>query len=83
MENPNAQITTYERLVKIGKSHYQCPYTSDRVQGPIIVPVTVPVITLEGDWLKEAGFKCKQNAIITVSDGCLIIKPELKHPRPK
>lgn len=83
MTQPTTSVAPYQRRVKIRKSHYQCPYTSDRVQGSIIVPVTVPSITLEGDWLKEAGFKCKRNAMITVSEGCLVIKPEPKPQRPK
>lgn len=74
---------SYERQVPIRKSHYQCPYTSDRVQGSVFVPVTVPLITLEGDWLKEAGFKCNRNVVITVSKDCLMITPEPKNQRPK
>ncbi len=66
----------YQRPIKVRKSYYQCPHVSDRIQGPLDLLVEVPSIKLEGDWLKEAGFKCKSKAVVTVRKGCLVIKPD-------
>lgn len=66
----------YQRPVKIRKSFYQCPFTSDRTTGGVRLLVKVPSIYLEGDWLKQAGFRCNTEVTVTVSQGCLTIQPK-------
>ena len=74
--NPPPNHFPYQRPVKVRRHFEQIPYTFNNIQGTIGLLEEVPSIKLEGDWLLEAGFHCKTQAMVTVKDGCLVIKPD-------
>lgn len=81
--NPPSPQFPYQRAVSVDTHHAQIAYTSDRINSGFELLADVPSMKLEGDWLKEAGFKCNRNVVVTVSKDCLMITPEPKNQRPK
>ena len=66
----------YQRPVKVRRHFEQIPYKLNSQDRIVELLEEVPSIKLEGDWLLEAGFHCKTQAMVTVKDGCLVIKPK-------
>ena len=64
----------YQRPVKVRRHFEQIAYCSERMPSPFGLLEEVPSIKLEGDWLIEAGFKCKTEVLVTVTKGGLEIK---------
>lgn len=81
--NPPPAYFPYQRPVSVNVHPTRIAYTSDRLNSAFEIATDVPSIKLEGDWLEEAGFYGNSVALVTVEKDCLVIKPELKHQRPK
>ena len=64
----------YQHPIKTQSHFEQIPYTLNNVQSPMGLLEEVPSITLEGDWLLEAGFESKAEVVVTVWQGLLEIR---------
>lgn len=64
----------YQRQANVCSHFEQTPYVLNNAQAPMDLLEEVPSIKLEGDWLVEAGFKCKTEVVVTVKKGRLVIE---------
>ena len=74
--NPPPNHFPYQRAVKVRRHFEQIPYSLNNAQELFGLLEEVPSIKLQGDWLLEAGFNCKTEAVVTVKEGCLMISSE-------